>query len=335
MSKPFIGLDEQIDRLKGRGLIITNVESAKRQLLKTSYYDLINGYKDLFLLPKKDPNEEDRFVEGTKFEDLTRLYLLDREIRHIVMRAVLDVECNFYTAISHCISEKFGEKHEEYLKMENYKRGVKQSKRNYERDNLLSRINKRINLAQERPLKYYKEKYNNVPPWILVKHLSFGELIVWYKVSPSDVKDNIIRSFTGLEPNDDLKEIFIKSMEFFNKFRNRAAHGGRMYNFKTNIEIPYKREVFNVLNYDEDDYKVGLGKSDFCAFLLSLLFLYQADYRNVVLEQVVYLSNNLLEYQKESPHYFERVLNLLGLPIEYEDLIHNQLFGPHYRKSIS
>lgn len=315
-----MGLDEQIELLKSRGLIITSEKKAKRQLLQTSYYDLINGYKELFLESKETDDEEDVYFPGTKFEDLTRLYQLDREIRHIVMRAVLDVECNFYTTISYCISEKFGEKYDDYLKKENYKRGARQSKKSYERDNLLSRIQKRIDLANEHPIKYYKEKYKNVPPWILVKHLSFGELIVWYKISPSDVKENIIEKFTGLEPTDELKEIFIKSMELFNKFRNRAAHGGRMYNYESNIEIPFNIDLHGIFHYKKEQYNAGFGKSDFSAFLLSLMYLHQKDYFNVI-EQVVYLNNNLERYQQDSPQYSTHVQAQLGLPIGFQSLL--------------
>lgn len=325
-EKPFVSLDEQIKTLKARGLIIELEESSKRQLLKTSYYDLINGYKDKFLEEKVSVEDEDKFVKGTKFEDLIELYSLDREIRHVVMRASLDVECNFYTAIAYCISEKYGEKQENYLKKENYRRGTRQSKYQYERDNLLSRISRKIENPYEHPMKHYKEKYGNIPPWILVKHLSFGELIVWYKLSPPVVKNQVIKSFTGLEPDEKLKEMFLKSMELFNKFRNRAAHGGRIYNYKTNIEIPYNDELHKILHISKEQHNLGVGRSDFSSFLLSLLHLYQKDYFGVI-EQIVILNNVLEKYKQESPLYYNGIVHELGLPIDYHNQILKKVLG--------
>ncbi len=44
--------------------------------------------------------------------------------------------------------------------------------------------------------------------------MSFGELIVWYKLSSSDIKNNVISKFTGAESIEHLKELFIKSGVF-------------------------------------------------------------------------------------------------------------------------
>lgn len=315
LSKPFHNLDQQIEKLKNRGLEIPNEEDAKRQLLKTSYYDLINGYKDLFLEEKND-NGEEKYKEGTKFDDLTKLYKLDRELRHIVMKVSLDIESNFYTTLAYSIAEKYGEVQTDYLNPINYKQGTWQSRGGYERDNLFHRIRRRINDTNEHPMKHYKEKYNNIPPWILAKHLSFGELIVWYKLSPSDVKNNVIIRFTGVEPTEELKEMFIKSMELFNKFRNVAAHGGRIYNYKTNIEIPYRGNLHDVFYVKREDYNKGIGRSDFCAFLLARLALKQND-RGEYIEKAVYLNSALETYQNESPEYYNNVLKEMGLPNNY------------------
>lgn len=313
-EKPFHNLDEQIEKLRGRGLTIADEYNAKRQFLKTSYYDLINGYKDLFLSDIKDETTEERYIEGTRFEDLTKLYRLDRELRHIIMRETLDVESNFYTTLAYCISEKYGEKQADYLVTTNYKRGAKQARGGYERDNLFSRINRRISNANEHPMKHYKEKYKNIPAWILAKHMSFGELIVWYKLSSSDIKYNVIKRFMGLEPDEKMKESFIKSMELFNKFRNRAAHGGRIYNFRTNIEIPYKQDLHDILYIEKGMYNTGVGRSDFSAFILAKMDLKQNDKREYI-EKSVFLNHALESYKKESPEYYNKVIKKWGFPL--------------------
>ena len=120
-------MDQQIKKLKARGLRIHNVEKAKMQLLRTSYYDLINGYKEMFLLEEEPDQQEDQFIEGTTFEDIVELYQLDRRIRHTLLEALLDVEAVFYSSVaySYSITEAYGEKQVDYLKKENYKIGRK------------------------------------------------------------------------------------------------------------------------------------------------------------------------------------------------------------------
>ena len=49
MDKEFSSINEQIYKLKSRGLIINNSNKTKKILQKENYYNLINGYKELFL----------------------------------------------------------------------------------------------------------------------------------------------------------------------------------------------------------------------------------------------------------------------------------------------
>ena len=49
LDKPFRTYDEQIDLLQDRGLCITDREFANHALSTISYYDLINGYKNIFM----------------------------------------------------------------------------------------------------------------------------------------------------------------------------------------------------------------------------------------------------------------------------------------------
>lgn len=50
--KPFKTYDEQIDILKSRNLEIKDKSKAKDILSQINYYNLINGYKDPFLIKK-------------------------------------------------------------------------------------------------------------------------------------------------------------------------------------------------------------------------------------------------------------------------------------------
>lgn len=66
--KEFKTIDEQIELLKQRGLIINDEERAKKYLLSQNYYNLINGYAKFF------PRNNDHYTANTSFDEITRLH---------------------------------------------------------------------------------------------------------------------------------------------------------------------------------------------------------------------------------------------------------------------
>ena len=87
MSKPFQTHNKQLKILRSRNLIIKDGSKAKSILIRENYYQLINGYKNIFLdtvITKQLKN--DHFKTGTTFEQIYALYEFDRNIRHILLK---------------------------------------------------------------------------------------------------------------------------------------------------------------------------------------------------------------------------------------------------------
>lgn len=317
LEKPFIDLDEQIHKLITRGLEITDRDKAKQQLIKTTYYDLINGYKDMFLIPKEERWHDDKYIQGTKLKDIIELYELDRQLRNATLEITLDIECRFYSSMSYSLGKIYGEKEEDYLNKNNYKRGDVQSHNSKrERENLFNVLSNKINKPKLQPLKYYKKKYNNIPPWILVKDLTFGELVMLYKLSSKNVKEEVIFNILGTSADEKTKELFFVSLKIFNKFRNWAAHGGRMYNYNCRFELPYNEYHTKLFGIPRGKYNQGNGKNDFASFIIATMFFFEKDYYDL-LEFIVKIHTNLDDYQKKSPIQYENVLLELGMPSNY------------------
>ena len=85
-SKVFKNLNEQIEILKNRGLVIQNETVAKNILLRENYF-FINGYRHLFA---KEAGT-DTFLDGTTFDELYATFSFDRKIRNIFFRYILDI----------------------------------------------------------------------------------------------------------------------------------------------------------------------------------------------------------------------------------------------------
>ena len=73
MEKLFKTLDEQLDILKDKGLIIEDEEFAKEILLRENYF-FINGYRILLMNSYQDK----KFILGSTFRELYSIFLFDR-----------------------------------------------------------------------------------------------------------------------------------------------------------------------------------------------------------------------------------------------------------------
>ena len=82
-NKIFKTLDEQIDILKSRGLVVNDYDKAKKILFKENYF-FLNGYRHFFTANYKDEN----FIPGTTFEELYSMFTFDRKIRNIFFKNI-------------------------------------------------------------------------------------------------------------------------------------------------------------------------------------------------------------------------------------------------------
>ena len=94
-KKIFKTLDEQVEILKNKGLVIDNVDYAKEILLRENYF-FLNGYRHLFM----KSSDNSMYIPGTKIEELYSLFLFDRKIRNIFFKNILIVENNVKSIIS-------------------------------------------------------------------------------------------------------------------------------------------------------------------------------------------------------------------------------------------
>lgn len=120
-EKVFKTYDEMISLLASRGVDISTPELksyAKKRLQHEGYYNLINGYKALFLLPQNSPADDDKFKLGTTINEIYALYNFDRRLRNVFLKYVLLIETNIKSLISYTFSEKYG--HSNYLIYSNF-----------------------------------------------------------------------------------------------------------------------------------------------------------------------------------------------------------------------
>lgn len=292
MDKPFKTIDEQLDILRNRGLDIDNELEARNALSTYGYYEIVNGYKSFLL--KRDSTEK-QFLENESFSHLLSLYELDKEIRNGVIQATLEVEIALRTAIAYTISERFGAIESSYLRKSNYMRGKKREGSNrYPLHQLFDKLDKILQEDLE-PYKHYREVHGNIPPWILLKGTTFGNLVNFYKLLKPTEKSKVISMCYGLEERfitDSIKNMFTQTLNLIHSYRNRAAHSGRIFSYKSNKSIVYNEVFHNQMKISLDDYNNGKGQTGLST-LLTALYLFKNKRIHFLLEFAIYYNTKL------------------------------------------
>lgn len=112
-----LSFSQQVKRLQEHGMCISDPKDAERKLSKINYYRF-TGYA----LSLRGDREGNRYVSGTDFDMVYRLYLFDEELRNALKLPLERVEIFARTQISYWFSMAKNKKspHMAHYKEENY-----------------------------------------------------------------------------------------------------------------------------------------------------------------------------------------------------------------------
>ena len=257
MSKTFKTLDEQIEILKNKGLIIEDVESAKEILLRENYF-FVSGYRHLFL---RSP-ESKRFLEGTNFREMYALFNFDRQLRNIIFKNVLILENNVKSIIAYNLSKSFGIKEKNYLNPKNFNRDPEKTR---QVNDLVKKMKRqiRVNGGQHSATSHYIANYGYIPPWIVVKVLSFGIVSELYGILKVENQKEIADIF-GISHHDLISYLMILS-----NYRNLCAHEDIVFEHRAQKPI-YNNKYHQLLNIPMMDGEYIYVKEDLFAVIIIL-----------------------------------------------------------------
>ena len=304
-TKEFKTLDEQIEILKNRGLVINDIDGTKRLLLRENYF-FINGYRHIFL-KNRNGNE---FIKGTTFEELYAVFQFDRNFRNILFKNLLIVENNLKSILSYCLSKKYGIKEKDYLKPSNFSQDIKKIR---QVNDVLSKTKRQIKLngRQHSATLHYLSNYGYVPLWILVKLLSFGMINELYSILKPEDKLLIAEYY-----NLDVETLGIY-IGLLSNYRNLCAHEDIVYDHKTQKEIPDTR-YHRILDIPTMNDEYEYGKNDIYAVVIMLKqVLDERDFSSFIGEVSYELS--LLDGRVEVIPQ-RKILDRMGFPENWEDI---------------
>lgn len=318
--KEFLHCEDQIKLLKSRGLVIEN-EELVRQILKTeNYYNVINGYKDLFI--SKNISGDEQYKENVRFEEIYALYEFDRQMRNILLQYILKVENSLRSLISYEFSREYG--NDNYLKFSNFntlsedltilpKTKERQVKFIHE---LLTGVQSDVSssISKKEYINHYVMKYGFVPLWVLVNAISLGRLSKFYTLMKQ--KERIAVATHWNIKESELNQ-YIKTLAHF---RNLCAHDERIYNVDTGKMKSIPDTVYHAnLDIQKVKDRYVCGKNDLYSLIVVLKVLLNAeDFSNLhnKMEGTIQSVNSKIK----SIDVFD-VYRQMGLPNNWQEII--------------
>lgn len=306
MAKPFLTYDQQITKLQvEKELIISNEHFAKEKLKEVGYYHLITGYKDLFR-----NKAVKKYKRGVCFEDIYALYEFDKSLREIFFKYLQIIELTFASHISYYFCERYDSDQNSYLIPSSYNNSVRNKKRIKD---LISKLDDLANKTQiYSNILYNRNHHHNVPLWIAINHLTFGSKSKMYELLQAPMQDRISSEYVGVNTAS-----LSQTMKFLTKFRNVCAHGNRLYNFRSNEDLPDLR-IHERLEIPKKGAQFIYGKKDLfgvviaCRYLLS-----KSDFKKFKKE----LDKAITSYLNST--YFlneSQILSEMGFPPNWKEI---------------
>ena len=243
--KEYKNSKELLDYIISKGVIVTNKEFALDKIKKYSYYSIINTYKDVF----KDSSNN--YKNNVTFDEIYSLYEFDKNIRFIFLKYILEIETVIKSLLAELLSLKYGI--DNYLLKNNFDNNINSK---IIQDNI-DKINEEIakQNGKHEAITHYINEYGFVPPFVLIKILTWGELSRLYSMLKQTDRQAISKEFKV--PDNFLKQV----MKNITMIRNICAHNDRMFSFHSKFLITFKIIDINYKNKDNSTNVYMIMKS--------------------------------------------------------------------------
>lgn len=295
--------NQQLAILRKRGMTVPKDGRPKRFLEQENYYNVINGYKDLFLekAANNRPIVPEKYLGGTHFNELRDLFLFDRELRSLFLKYLLIFENSLKTTVAHTFTQEYPKKNA-YLDIDNFVDDA--PKKVLQQISILTKtIHDKVDKTGA--VKHYIEEHGEVPLWVLVNFLTIGNIAHFYNVLTDSMKNRIAKfygdKYNKQHPENNLRissQDFESGLKAVNLVRNICAHDERLYNVNLrSVRLVNIASYYNIRNYENKRLvviilflKVVLDKSYFKIFFSNFIKLckkYEKQFQTVTFTEIL------------------------------------------------
>ena len=279
IMKEFYTYEQQIQKLKEKGLIITDEASAVEFLKLEGYYNVINGYSPNFKI-------NGVFYKGTTFDEICNLYAFDKELRSIIYKHTSSIESHIKALIAHEFSRVHGVDEKEYLTPASFSPN---SSAKAAVARLIEDCNTTINDALNHNSNKYREyiahnhkTHGHVPMWVLIRALSFGTISIFYKNMIEEEKELIANNYNlSASQLGNMLEVVVS-------YRNIVAHGERTFcarlpKTRLSTELSITKKLCIAKNAKGAN---KFGRNDFLSLLICCKYLLPSNEFEVLMNEL-------------------------------------------------
>jgi len=306
LVKPFLTIEQQIDNLRNnKNLIITNYDNAYNTLESIRYFSLIDGYKDFFYDPMSRT-----YVQGTTFDDIVALYEFDEDLRFLLFKYIEHVEQKMRALVSYHFCNHYSVMQADYLNAANYN-NTNANHNGIIR--LISILNHIVNIGTDYIyVNYQRSTYGNVPLWVTVSVLTFGQISKMYEYMNQSVKADISKSFDGVNERE-----LLQYLKVLTGFRNKCAHSERVYSSHSHTAIP-DTVLHRKLSIPRTGNQYSQGKTDVFSVVIAFRYLLSKDdFMEFKRELIKVMSR----FQNKSPSSnIGTLLDRMGMPSNWKKI---------------
>lgn len=271
--KPFKTLDQQLSILESRGLVITDKKFTKTYLLENNYYNIVNMYSKFF------QTNENKYIPGTKFEEIKALHIYDTEVKTILLKHIIIAEKYFKSIFTYYFSEAYPDEPFAYLDINNYP-NAKPIILTRTFSDISKTIHMGLKSSKKNAIKHYNDRYGVVPMWVLVNELTFRNIIHLYKYTSDKIRNKIAKKLAQFLSSNVGAHIVLEPRSIDSmlgnlvQIRNCVAHDNKLLGFKCNnhlVHIPLLHDKY-------DNLSTHSRQSVFFVFLALQCFLPYENY---------------------------------------------------------
>ncbi len=242
MGQIATSIDEQIEKLRNRGMIFDFEKTKVKEILLDIGYYRLGFYWKPFEIDK-----EHNFRKETSFSDIIALYYLDVELRDLLSQYLGRIELNFRTKLIYYVSNKYKNSPTWFVDS-----SVVKPKFINKFDTFYTVSFKQKNKAlAKHHKKYINDKY--APAWKTIEFLTFANIVHLFDA----IKDNNVKQLISNEFKVNDVSKFKNLLDTMVFLRNVCAHNSVLYDIQTPKGIS-KLPLFTFNNNDRHSLQASI-----------------------------------------------------------------------------
>lgn len=227
-DKDFLTYNQQMRKLRGKKQIDCNGSKDKKILVRTGYFNLINGYKMPFTCGT-DSNGDHVYLPNTNISHLFNLKSFDDDLRILLLKYITQVEEEVRTLTGYKFDQCNNNGKIAWFDTNAYSN----RSRLQSRMSTISSAYGELSRSHLDYVKFYMDNHTSIPTWIMIKVINFSTFIDVLNNSKIDVKHSICRLYDMKDSSGHYNvKLLIGSLHWLRKVRNSCAHNERIFCLK-------------------------------------------------------------------------------------------------------